>query len=152
MEENYENEPNFQYDIEKQDNVHKLGNQNENSFDTQVKKELTQFECETSYSDQNFISDDLQESQNYVENKDNFEENRNCDTFWKGDPLSLSKSMVPNADGTLTCLVCKKDFKSKTTLREHVKNVHEKIKPFVCHVCNERFAKKQLMEKHFKVW
>ena len=69
MEEDYENETNFQCDIENQDTDHKLENQNEHSFDTQVKKELTQFECESSYSDQNFISDDLQENQNYVENK-----------------------------------------------------------------------------------
>ena len=149
VEESYEDEVNFEHNIEGQDTDNELDNPNEYSFDTEIKKETILFEYDANHSGQNFNGEyDFQEKQNYVENRE---------TIWKGDPLSfskgcLSKSLVPNSDGTYSCFVCYKKFNKKTILKDHMKNVHEKIKPIICHVCNERYAKRHLMEKHFKVW
>lgn len=45
------------------------------------------------------------------------------------------------------CLLCEKLFKTKRTLKRHMKNIHEKRK-YVCAICSKPFRKNQHLKSH----
>ena len=51
------------------------------------------------------------------------------------------------------CATCKSSFTHKSKMKQHIKTVHEKIKPFACDICDKSFGyknnlKRLTMEKH----
>ena len=48
------------------------------------------------------------------------------------------------------CNICDKQFDSKTTLNEHMENVHILHNFFGCNLCNHKFANKGELDNHFK--
>ena len=48
----------------------------------------------------------------------------------------------------VACDLCDKKFVNPSGLRTHVKNRHEKVKPFVCDQCGQRFGSKQTLRNH----
>merc|ERR1712157_491040 len=50
------------------------------------------------------------------------------------------------------CSFCKKSFVNPSTLRNHIKTVHnEMVKPYSCRKCEKRFAKESLLKIHWKI-
>ena len=48
------------------------------------------------------------------------------------------------------CDVCGKNFSSAKTLRRHIIQAHEKIKPFSCENCEKSYTIKSSLEYHIK--
>mmetsp|Transcript_29068 Transcript_29068/g.113034 ORF Transcript_29068/g.113034 Transcript_29068/m.113034 type:complete len:246 (-) Transcript_29068:95-832(-) len=46
------------------------------------------------------------------------------------------------------CGICSRLFRVKRDLRQHIKCVHEKIRPFECPQCNKRFSIKPNLKRH----
>lgn len=49
----------------------------------------------------------------------------------------------------LICLTCKKLFKKKCNLLDHLK-IHTGLRPFKCHVCDFPFRQKGPLKKHLE--
>ena len=45
------------------------------------------------------------------------------------------------------CEVCHKNFKTKNSLDQHIRVVHQKIKGFACHLCGKSFGYKKTLGK-----
>ncbi|KAK3582935.1 hypothetical protein CHS0354_019941 [Potamilus streckersoni] len=61
-------------------------------------------------------------------------------------------SHVENASTQHTCPHCEHKFKREQYLKEHIKNVHNKERKELCHLCSRAFAKRLDYHKHmFKV-
>ena len=63
----------------------------------------------------------------------------------KHKPEGFSNSKIQ-----FDCSLCGKNFSLKDTLRQHIKNVHEKKRPYKCEIsfCNADFTKKRGLDKH----
>jgi uncharacterized Zn-finger protein len=46
------------------------------------------------------------------------------------------------------CKICEKILSNKSNLRKHIKEVHEKLKPFECLHCKKGFGVKQHLTYH----
>ena len=49
------------------------------------------------------------------------------------------------------CGMCKKQFRSKASLDQHIRVIHHKIKGFVCHFCHKSFGYKKTLDGHISV-
>ena len=49
------------------------------------------------------------------------------------------------------CKFCRKGFTQPHTLKLHIKNVHEGVKPFKCPSCGKAFSIGQNMKRHIKI-
>ena len=47
-----------------------------------------------------------------------------------------------------SCEICKQVFNLKCNLNRHIKNIHEKIKPFQCNICPQVFGYKKDFQNH----
>ncbi|XP_065207343.1 zinc finger protein 142-like [Planococcus citri] len=50
------------------------------------------------------------------------------------------------------CDLCKRHFSSKSNLKEHMKMIHDGIKPFKCPTCGRKFYKKKDLEHHLTLY
>lgn len=48
------------------------------------------------------------------------------------------------------CEICSNEFATSKTLSKHIKAVHNRIKPFICNVCNYKSARKSTWEIHMR--
>ena len=48
------------------------------------------------------------------------------------------------------CLICTKLFASNTSLKVHIKTVHENLKPFDCKLCTSTFGRRHGLTKHIE--
>ena len=48
----------------------------------------------------------------------------------------------------ILCTICTKKLSTNVTLRIHINTVHEKLKPFKCHLCKKAFGYKSHLEDH----
>ena len=55
-----------------------------------------------------------------------------------------------NRCGKFHCLICNKSLVSAGALKNHIKTVHEKLKPFQCDKCEASFGMKHTLDNHFK--
>ena len=46
------------------------------------------------------------------------------------------------------CATCKSSFTHKSKMKQHIKTVHEKIKPFACDICDKSFGYKNNLKRH----
>ena len=46
------------------------------------------------------------------------------------------------------CGTCQGAFKSKASLTQHIKMVHEKIRPYICEFCNKAYPTKVNLVRH----
>ena len=49
------------------------------------------------------------------------------------------------------CGMCKKQFRSKASLDQHIRVIHHKIKGYVCHLCHKSFGYKKTLDGHISV-
>ena len=49
------------------------------------------------------------------------------------------------------CKECKGTYKSKLSLKKHIKNVHKNLTQFSCGECKATFGLKQKMKQHVKI-
>lgn len=49
-----------------------------------------------------------------------------------------------------TCTICNMVLANSKSLKLHTKNVHQKLKPYVCQVCNHGSATKHMMQVHMR--
>lgn len=49
-----------------------------------------------------------------------------------------------------TCTICNMVLANSKSLKLHTKNVHLKLKPYVCQVCNHSSATKHMMQVHMR--
>lgn len=52
---------------------------------------------------------------------------------------------------TFACELCKKEFKTKRQMKEHVLSLHVGVKPFKCEQCDKVFARKYHLERHVMI-
>ena len=57
--------------------------------------------------------------------------------------------LLPNCQDII-CKICKKKFKEKWNLKQHMKHVHENPQKFVCKNCNRSYSYKYSLTKHLK--
>ncbi|CAC5383809.1 KRAB [Mytilus coruscus] len=55
---------------------------------------------------------------------------------------------MKHSQGKFQCQICFKKFFYNFLLRDHIKHVHEKFNPIVCHYCNYRCYMKSSLVKH----
>ena len=48
------------------------------------------------------------------------------------------------------CKLCGKLFFDTSTLRKHLKFVHERLKDYACDICNKSYIKKQTLSHHIE--
>ena len=51
-------------------------------------------------------------------------------------------------DSNHMCSICSESFTGKRNLNKHLKEEHNKIKPFQCLICDRGFAMKRTLETH----
>ena len=51
---------------------------------------------------------------------------------------------------THKCKLCEKIFSFKSTLRKHIREIHEEMRPYKCHVCEKDFKQKSAMDIHIQ--
>lgn len=51
---------------------------------------------------------------------------------------------------TFKCETCGKMLKSKITLKQHVENIHNWVKPHVCDICGAALVTKENLKQHFR--
>lgn len=52
---------------------------------------------------------------------------------------------------TFACELCKKEFRTKRQMKEHVLSLHVGVKPFKCEQCDKVFARKYHLERHVMI-
>lgn len=52
---------------------------------------------------------------------------------------------------TYSCETCKKAFITKSILLRHVRQVHQKLKPFGCTRCNKSYCTRTELKQHFNI-
>ncbi|KAK2105714.1 hypothetical protein P7K49_015228, partial [Saguinus oedipus] len=48
------------------------------------------------------------------------------------------------------CKYCDRSFSISSNLQRHVRNIHNKEKPFKCHLCNRCFGQQTNLDRHLK--
>lgn len=48
------------------------------------------------------------------------------------------------------CEHCERFFASSKSLKKHIKDVHDKFKPFICNICGHKSARKEMLESHHR--
>ena len=51
---------------------------------------------------------------------------------------------------TFNCNECEKTFNRNDNLKQHIRHVHEKLKPHQCAICSKSFSRKQLKDYHVR--
>ena len=59
------------------------------------------------------------------------------------------QKVIKSKDNTVSCLICKKSFKQKKSLKNHLKT-HTGEVPFKCKLCDQGFAQKGNMKSHIQ--
>jgi len=62
--------------------------------------------------------------------------------------LLFSDELVEEGDGIVICRLCSRTFSNKSNAKRHVKNVHEKQRPFECSICCKLFSSVYNMRVH----
>ena len=66
---------------------------------------------------------------------------------------NLKKHLSQKHEGKkpeFTCSSCGKAFFALRTLQRHIDNVHEKLRPYACKLCDLKFAQKGHLTTHIK--
>ena len=48
------------------------------------------------------------------------------------------------------CKLCGSWFSDSKCLKKHVQSVHTGLRPYICHVCNHKSARKAMLEVHMR--
>ena len=48
------------------------------------------------------------------------------------------------------CDICQKRFSDTKSLKKHVKEIHSKLRPYICNVCNHKSARKAMLQLHMR--
>ena len=80
-------------------------------------------------------------------NKEKFAKKQN--TSRNPTKLTISNNKVSNIiiNQKNNCEICHKNFKTKNSLDQHIRVVHQKIKGFACHLCGKSFGYKKTLGK-----
>ena len=99
-------------------------------------------------------NENFEENINFNGNFSNVRQKRNFSFFANGKAVSPKSFLNPetndvyNKSGDFQCAICKKKFRCKSTLLNHVETVHHKIKDFLCDICNQYFDTKDNLKTH----
>uniref|UniRef100_A0A336N0Y8 CSON004154 protein n=1 Tax=Culicoides sonorensis TaxID=179676 RepID=A0A336N0Y8_CULSO len=73
-----------------------------------------------------------------------------CDSILHGS-ISLKSHMESNhyqKSSIIKCIVCDKQFSSKSVLTRHIRTVHEKVRKYSCYICTQSFKLKSHLDAH----
>ena len=73
-----------------------------------------------------------------------------CEKSFKLESTLKSHIKIIHEGTRVKCPVCQKPFVTKKSMKRHIENVHEKKKPYMCDICNERFAQSGHLVTHKK--
>lgn len=71
-----------------------------------------------------------------------------CDREFPRSSQISSHMRTHTGEKPYQCTICEKRFSYCSSLRNHIKGVHEKLRPFKCKVCDQAFSKASYLLKH----
>uniref|UniRef100_A0A1Q3F1T4 Putative gastrula zinc finger protein n=1 Tax=Culex tarsalis TaxID=7177 RepID=A0A1Q3F1T4_CULTA len=74
-----------------------------------------------------------------------------CDSTFARRFLLQEHLLAHKTGPSFFCAQCPTGFKTKTSLNQHVKYAHLRLKPFVCEECGKKFAQKTHLQQHAMV-
>ncbi|XP_063441644.1 zinc finger protein 773-like [Mytilus trossulus] len=70
-----------------------------------------------------------------------------CNDTFNSEYL-LKRHVTRHGVMTYACEVCRKEFKTKRQMKEHILSLHAGVKPFKCDQCDKMFTRKYHLERH----
>ncbi|CAC5419816.1 KRAB [Mytilus coruscus] len=70
-----------------------------------------------------------------------------CNETFNSEYL-LKRHVTRHGVMTYACEVCRKEFKTKRQMKEHILSLHAGVKPFKCDQCDKMFTRKYHLERH----
>jgi len=64
--------------------------------------------------------------------------------------LDKTIAEIPGWAKPKQCDICSKHFSDAKALKKHVKEIHSKLKPYICNICNHKSARKAMLQLHMR--
>ena len=145
----YKCEKSFEYQRTFKKHVKRVHKSNINQNDVEKDKIYPCTKCEKTF-DGNWL---LKRHINVFHTSDGMLKMKRGPKGPRGPTKKLSKleRRIKDRETTITCDKCGKDFR-RSYISEHIKWVHEGVKPFNCKLCDKAFIKESMLIRHVQLF
>nr|XP_023019904.1 gastrula zinc finger protein XlCGF26.1-like [Leptinotarsa decemlineata] len=74
-----------------------------------------------------------------------------CGKAFKQISTLKDHEVVHTGEKKFKCKICEGAFATATSLRRHIRVMHETVRSFLCHFCKESFTSKQALKQHMGI-